>query len=60
MILSSKSVLHLRSKIKSQKKFNLFFKKNYGVGGATIKGFQSAFDQGYDIVINLMQMINIK
>ena len=47
-----KSVLHLRSKIKSQKKIQfIFLKKNYGVGGATIKGFQSAFDQGYDIVI---------
>lgn len=47
-----KSVSYLKSKIKYNKKIQfMFLKKNYGVGGATIKGFQSAYNQGYDILI---------
>tara|TARA_B100001057_G_scaffold419410_1_gene439155 strand:- start:1553 stop:2305 length:753 start_codon:yes stop_codon:yes gene_type:complete len=47
-----KSVFYLKSKIKLTKKVQfIFLKKNYGVGGATIKGFKSAYKQGYEIII---------
>ena len=47
-----KSVSYLKSKIKLTKKIQfIFLKKNYGVGGATIEGFKSAYRQGYDIII---------
>ena len=46
------SVKYLKTKIRHTKKIQfIFLKKNYGVGGATIKGFQSAYKQGYDIII---------
>tara|TARA_B100000989_G_scaffold293319_1_gene270542 strand:+ start:320 stop:1039 length:720 start_codon:yes stop_codon:yes gene_type:complete len=47
-----KSVSYLKSKIKPKKKIQfIFLKKNLGVGGATLKGFRSAYNQGYDILI---------
>ncbi len=47
-----KSVSYLKSKVKYKKKVQfIFLKKNFGVGGATIKGLQSAYNQGYDILI---------
>lgn len=46
------SVLYLKSKIKKTKKIEfLFLSKNNGVGGATLKGFKIASNQGYDILI---------
>ena len=49
-----KSVSYLKSKIKFKKKIKfIFLKKNIGVGGATIKGFQLAYNQGYDILIKI-------
>ena len=47
-----KSVSYLKSKIRLTKKIQfIFLKKNFGVGGATIKGFQAAYKQGFDILI---------
>lgn len=47
-----RSVLYLKSKIKLTKKVEfIFLQKNYGVGGATLKGFKSAYKQGYEIII---------
>lgn len=46
------SVNFLKSKIKPNKMTQfIFLKKNLGVGGATLKGFRSAYNQGYDIII---------
>ena len=46
------SVHYLKSKIKKTKKIEfLFLKKNNGVGGATLKGFKIASNQGYDILL---------
>ena len=46
------SVKYLKSRIKKNKKVQfIFLKKNLGVGGATLKGFYSAHNQGYDIII---------
>ena len=46
------SVKYLQSKIKNNKKVQfIFLKKNLGVGGATLKGFMSAHNQGYDLLI---------
>ena len=47
-----KSVSYLQSKIKKNKKVQyIFLKKNCGVGGATLKGFRSAYNQGFEILI---------
>ena len=47
-----RSVSYLKSKIKKNKKVQyIFLKKNLGVGGATLEGFYSAHNQGYDIII---------
>ena len=47
-----KSVKYLKSKIKKNNKVQfIFLKKNLGVGGATIKGFKSAYKQGFDSLI---------
>ena len=47
-----KSVKYLESRIKRNKKTQfIFLKSNLGVGGATLKGFRSAYNQGYDIII---------
>ena len=47
-----KSVSYLQSKIKKNKKVKyIFLKKNCGVGGATLKGFRSAYNQGFEILI---------
>ena len=46
------SVKYLRSKTKKNRKTQfIFLKKNLGVGGATLKGFNSAHSQGFDILI---------
>jgi len=46
------SVSYLQSKIKKNKKVQyIFLNKNYGVGGATLKGFRSAYKQGFEILI---------
>ena len=45
------SVKYLKSKVKKNKKVQFIFLKNEGVGGATIKGFMKAHQQGYDIII---------
>jgi dolichol-phosphate mannosyltransferase len=47
-----KSVAYLKSKIKKNKKIKfIFLKKNLGVGGATLKGFKLARNEGYQILI---------
>ena len=48
-----KSVNFLKSKIKNKdKKIKfIFLKKNLGVGGATLKGFNAAKKYGYDIIV---------
>ena len=47
-----KSVKYLKSRISTNKKVQfIFLRKNLGVGGATLKGFKSAFDQGYDLIL---------
>ena len=47
-----KSVQYLKSKIKQTKKIQfIFLNKNNGVGGATLKGFKIAQEQGYDILL---------
>ena len=47
-----KSVKYLSSRIGLNKKVKyIFLKKNLGVGGATLKGFISARNQGFDILI---------
>jgi len=47
-----KSVKYLESKISPNKKVQfIFLKKNLGVGGATLKGFKSALDQGYNLIL---------
>ena len=47
-----KSVKFLESNIRRNKKTQfIFLKSNLGVGGATLKGFRSAYNQGYDIII---------
>ena len=47
-----KSVTFLKSKIKKNKKIKyIFLKKNLGVGGATIKGFEIAKKNGFNIII---------
>tara|TARA_Y200000002_G_C22611209_1_gene633896 strand:- start:481 stop:1200 length:720 start_codon:yes stop_codon:yes gene_type:complete len=47
-----KSVNYLKSRIKPNKKTQfMFLKKNLGVGGATLKGFRSAYRQGFDIMV---------
>ena len=47
-----KSVDYLKSKIKKNKKVKfIFLDKNLGVGGATLKGFNSAKKEGYDIIV---------
>lgn len=46
------SVKYLKSRIKKNKKVQfIFLKKNLGVGGATIRGFISAYRQGFDLLI---------
>ena len=46
------SVKYLKSKTKINKKVQfIFLKKNLGVGGATLKGFKSAHNQGFDLLI---------
>lgn len=46
------SVKYLKLKTKKDKKVQfIFLKKNLGVGGATLRGFMSAYDQGFDILI---------
>ena len=46
------SVKFLQSKIKKTKKIQfIFLKKNNGVGGATLKGFNIAINQGYNILL---------
>ena len=46
------SVQYLKSKIKKTKKMQfVFLNKNNGVGGATLKGFKIAAEQGYDILL---------
>ena len=46
------SVEYLKSKTKIKKKVQfIFLKKNLGVGGATLKGFVSARNQGFDLLI---------
>tara|TARA_B100001057_G_C22863269_1_gene955480 strand:- start:1326 stop:2048 length:723 start_codon:yes stop_codon:yes gene_type:complete len=46
------SVKYLQSKHKSNKHLQfIFLKKNLGVGGATLKGFISAMNQKFDIII---------
>lgn len=46
------SVKYLKSRIKINKKVQfIFLKKNLGVGGATLKGFMSAHNQGFDLLI---------
>jgi dolichol-phosphate mannosyltransferase len=46
------SVEYLKSRIKINKKIQFIFsKKNLGVGGATLKGFISANNQGFDLLI---------
>jgi GT2 family glycosyltransferase len=43
---------YLKSKTKKNRKTQfIFLKKNLGVGGATLKGFESAHNQGFDILI---------
>lgn len=47
-----KSVSYLKSKIKKNRKIKyIFLKKNIGVGGATLKGFEKAKKNGFDIII---------
>ena len=46
------SVEYLKSKTKTNKKVQfIFLKKNLGVGGATLKGFESAYNQGFELLI---------
>tara|TARA_B100000787_G_scaffold170026_1_gene163520 strand:+ start:3928 stop:4650 length:723 start_codon:yes stop_codon:yes gene_type:complete len=46
------SVKYLQSKIKKTKKIQfVFLSKNNGVGGATLKGFNIAKNQGFDILL---------
>ena len=46
------SVEYLKSRAKINKKVQfIFLKKNLGVGGATLKGFVSARNQGFDLLI---------
>ena len=46
------SVEYLKSRIQINKKIQFIFsKKNLGVGGATLKGFISANNQGFDLLI---------
>ena len=46
------SVKYLKSITKQNKKIKyIFLKKNLGVGGATFKGFISAINQNYDIIV---------
>lgn len=46
------SVKYLKSKIKKNKKVKfIFLKKNLGVGGATLKGFEMANNKGFDILL---------
>ena len=46
------SVKYLKSKIKKNKKVKfIFLKKNLGVGGATLKGFEKANNKGFDILL---------
>ena len=47
-----KSVKYLKSRVSTNNKVQfIFLRKNLGVGGATLKGFKSAFDQGYDLIL---------
>ena len=47
-----KSVKYLKSRIRQNKKTQfIFLKSNLGVGGATLKGFRSAYNQGFDIIV---------
>ena len=46
------SVKYLKSKVKQQKKIQfVYLNKNNGVGGATLKGFNIANNQGFDILL---------
>jgi len=46
------SVKYLKSRIRQNKKIQfIFLRKNLGVGGATLKGFRSAYNQRFDIII---------
>ena len=46
------SVKYLKSRIRQNKKTQfIFLKSNLGVGGATLKGFRSAYNQGFDIIV---------
>ena len=46
------SVKYLKSRIGHNKKIQfIFLRKNLGVGGATLKGFRSAYNQRFDIII---------
>ena len=47
-----KSVKYLKSRIRQNKKIQfIFLRKNLGVGGATLRGFRSAYNQGFDIIV---------
>ncbi len=47
-----KSVRYLESKIKKNKKIHfIYLKKNIGVGGATLNGFNYAYKKGFKIII---------
>ncbi len=47
-----KSVSYLKSKIKKNHKVKyIFLKKNLGVGGATLKGFEKARKSGFKIIV---------
>ena len=46
------SVRYLKSKVKKQKKIQfIYLNENNGVGGATLKGFSIAKNQGFDILL---------
>tara|TARA_X000000950_G_scaffold105315_1_gene132691 strand:- start:1425 stop:2144 length:720 start_codon:yes stop_codon:yes gene_type:complete len=48
----NKSVSYLKSKIKKSKRVQyIFLDKNCGVGSATLRGFRSAYKQGFEILI---------
>ena len=48
----NKSVSYLKSKIKKSKRVQyIFLYKNSGVGNATLKGFKSAYKQGFELLI---------
>ena len=48
---NSVEYLKSKTKINNNKVQFIFLKKNLGVGGATLKGFKSAYNQGFDLLI---------